>query len=157
MVKNGYYMMITFSALLAICAGNSPVTVNSPHKGLWRGALRFSLIWAWINVWVNNREAGDLRRHRAHYDVIVMYLTSTEQYMYCNQATWHLHVLWMLIVRFERRLLRDWLKYSMSLEWYIGVRGKDSKLNTSVHVTALVGTIVETDRWLIIHYCYVGR
>ena len=46
--------------------------VNSPHKGHWRGALTFSLICAWINVWVNNREAGDLRRHRAHYDVIVM-------------------------------------------------------------------------------------
>ena len=26
----------------------------------------------WINGWVNNREAGDLRRHRAYYDVIVM-------------------------------------------------------------------------------------
>ena len=26
----------------------------------------------WINGWVNNREAGDLRRHRAHYDVIVV-------------------------------------------------------------------------------------
>ena len=46
--------------------------VNSPHKGQWRGALIFSLIWAWINEWVNNREAGDLRRHRAHYDVHVM-------------------------------------------------------------------------------------
>ena len=46
--------------------------VNSTHKGQWRGALMFSLIWAWINGWVNNREAGDLRRHRAHYDVIVM-------------------------------------------------------------------------------------
>ena len=31
----------------------------------------FSLICAWIKGWVNNREAGDLRRHRAHYDVIV--------------------------------------------------------------------------------------
>ena len=31
-----------------------------------------SLIYAWINGWVNNREAGDLRRHRAHYDVTVM-------------------------------------------------------------------------------------
>ena len=54
------------SALLAICAG------NSLHKGQWRGAFMFSLICAWINLWVNNREAGDLRRHRAHYDVIVM-------------------------------------------------------------------------------------
>ena len=31
-----------------------------------------SLIWAWINNWVNNREAGDLRCHRAHYDITVM-------------------------------------------------------------------------------------
>ena len=36
------------------------------------GALMFSLICVWINGWVNNREAGDLRRYRAHYDVIVM-------------------------------------------------------------------------------------
>ena len=47
--------------------------VNSPHKGQWRGALMFSLICTRINGWVNNREAGDLRRHRAHYDVTVMY------------------------------------------------------------------------------------
>ena len=46
--------------------------VNSPHKGQWRGTLMFSLICVWINDLVNNREAGDLRRYRAHYDVIVM-------------------------------------------------------------------------------------
>ena len=46
--------------------------VNFPHKGQWRGALMFALICVWINGWVNNREAGDLRRYRAHYDVIVM-------------------------------------------------------------------------------------
>ena len=46
--------------------------VNSPHKGQWRGALMFSLICTWINGWENNREAGDLRGHRAHYDVTVM-------------------------------------------------------------------------------------
>ena len=32
----------------------------------------FLLICAWINGWVNNREAGDLRRHHTHYDVTVM-------------------------------------------------------------------------------------
>ena len=46
--------------------------VNSPHKGQWHGALMFHLICTWINGWVNNREAGDLRRHRAHYDVTIM-------------------------------------------------------------------------------------
>ena len=47
-------------------------TVNSPHKGQWRGALMFTLICARINGWVNIREAGDLRRYRPHHDVIVM-------------------------------------------------------------------------------------
>ena len=46
--------------------------VDFPHKGQWRGALMFSLICAWTNSWTNNQDAGDLRRHRAHYDVIVM-------------------------------------------------------------------------------------
>ena len=32
----------------------------------------FPLICVWINGWVNNREAGDLRRCRAHYDVTIM-------------------------------------------------------------------------------------
>ena len=44
----------------------------SPHKGQWHGALMFSLICAWINNWINNREAGDLWHHRAHYDITVM-------------------------------------------------------------------------------------
>ena len=70
------------SALLALFVGNSPVnpppppphthTLTHTHKGQWRWALMFSLIWAWTNGWVNNREAGDLRHHRAHYDVTVM-------------------------------------------------------------------------------------
>ena len=46
--------------------------VNSSHKGQWRGALMFSLIWARINGWVNKGEAGELRRYRPHYDVNVM-------------------------------------------------------------------------------------
>ena len=46
--------------------------VNYPHKGQWRRALMFYLICARINGWVKSDEADDLRRHRAHYDVIVM-------------------------------------------------------------------------------------
>ena len=47
--------------------------VNSLHKGQWLGALMFYFfICPWINDWVNNREAGHLRRHRGHYDVNVM-------------------------------------------------------------------------------------
>ena len=46
--------------------------VNFPHKGQWRGPLMFTLICTRMNGWVNNREAGDLRRYLVHYDVIVM-------------------------------------------------------------------------------------
>ena len=102
--------METFSALLAICAG------KSPHKGQWRGALIFSLICTWIKgCWENNHEAGDLKRHRTHYDVTVMknqkypsksdfvnfnlfcdiYNSSIRQYLYLY-AVWNGMVLWIL-------------------------------------------------------------
>ena len=57
-----------------LCGGIHRSPVNSPHKGQWRGALifSFSLICVSINGWVNNRKAGDLRRHRARCDVTVM-------------------------------------------------------------------------------------
>ena len=60
------------SALLALCAGNSSVTGESPSQNQWGRHLMFSLICVWINGWVNDREAGDLRYHRPHYDVIVV-------------------------------------------------------------------------------------
>ena len=71
------HQMETFSALLALCVGNPPVPLNFPHKGQWCGALKFSLIWAWIKDGVNNREVGDLRRHRGHYDVNIMNIVPT--------------------------------------------------------------------------------
>ena len=53
--------------------------VNSPHKGQWRRVLMFSLICTRINSWVNNREAGDLRRHFRyviyHGDHVVISIT----------------------------------------------------------------------------------
>ena len=60
-------------------------SVNSPHKCQWHGALMFFSICAWINGWVNNREAGDLRRHRAHYDVTIMifFMIVAQQRNYC--------------------------------------------------------------------------
>ena len=54
--------------------------VNSAHKGQWCGVLVFSLICAWINGWVNNHEAGDLRCHCTHYDVTVMLWCTRKDY-----------------------------------------------------------------------------
>ena len=59
--------------ITGLCEGNSLVT----HEGQWRRALMFSLICAWIKGWANNRDASDLRRHRAHYDVTVMETETT--------------------------------------------------------------------------------
>ena len=70
--------------------------VNSPHKGQWRGALMFSLICVWINGWVNNREAGDLRRHQAHYDVSVMRPDATEAISNRHSVTSSSHDVMML-------------------------------------------------------------
>ena len=62
--------------------------VNSPHKGQWRGALLFSFICVWINGWVNNRSATDLKRNRAHYDVSVMWMGAGIQFIsLCNHVT----------------------------------------------------------------------
>ena len=66
------HQMETFSTLLAFVRAIHRSPVNSPHKGQWRVALVFSLICAWINGWVNNREAGNLRHPDAHYDVTIM-------------------------------------------------------------------------------------
>ena len=63
----------TFSALLALCEGNPSVTMDSPHKGQWLGALMVFFICAWTNCAANNRNAGDLRCHRAHYDVTTIH------------------------------------------------------------------------------------
>ena len=67
-----HHQMETFSTLLAICAGIHRSPVNSPHKGQWCRAFMFSFIGVWIDGWVINREAGDLRSYRTHYDVTVM-------------------------------------------------------------------------------------
>ena len=78
--SNGNIFRVT-----GLSAGNSPVNPPPPpppptththtHKGQWREALMFSLINACINSWGNSREAGDLRRHPAPYDVIIFGIT----------------------------------------------------------------------------------
>ena len=62
--------------------------VNSPHKGQWHGALMFSLICVWIHGWVNNGEAGDLRRYRAHYDVAVMHIIAAVHVKQSRGTSW---------------------------------------------------------------------
>ena len=116
-------MSAVYSALLALCAGNSPVPVNSPHNGQWRRALMLSLICVWINDWVNNHEAGDLRRHRGHYDVNVMWRWFIVCKLYKS--------LWFLI---RTKHTSSWLFWPSS--WQIGA--------TPITITML------TRKWLYI-------
>ena len=76
--------------------------VNSPHKGQWTGALMFSLICTWINGWVN--EAGDLRHHPTHYDVIVMHCIHPACLSVClsgwDYNPWHFSGFHWIFVKF---------------------------------------------------------
>ena len=80
--------------------------VNSPHKVQWRGALMFTLICARINGWVNNREAGDLRRYRAHYDVIVMPTIVSDRFI--QVINWDTENLWRILC-YHDMISRNWL------------------------------------------------
>ena len=64
--------METFSGLLVFCAGNSPVKCECPAQRPVTRSFGVFMMCAWTNSWVNNRDAGDLRRHRARYGVTVM-------------------------------------------------------------------------------------
>ena len=88
--------------------GNSPVPGEFPAQRQWRGALMFSLICVWINDWVNNREAGDLRRYRAHYDVIAMTWTYANVYPRILPHTSSCRTTFRLLLTLER--LFDWLE-----------------------------------------------
>ena len=64
--------MAWWRALLALCAGNSPPTGEFSSRRRVTRSLMFSLICAWTNNWVSNRDAGKLRRHRTDYYVTVI-------------------------------------------------------------------------------------
>ena len=54
------------------CCRSDDDVIKWKHFPRYWPFVPFSLICVWMNGCVNNREAGDLRRYRAHYDVIVM-------------------------------------------------------------------------------------
>ena len=60
--------------------GNHRSPMDFPHKGQWCGALMFYLICPPTNSWANSRNAGNLRRHRSHYDVSIMQPSSPFYY-----------------------------------------------------------------------------
>ena len=65
-------IMETFSALLARCAGNSLVSVEFHSQSPVTRSFDVFFDLSLNKRLGKNREAGDLRRHRAHYDVTAM-------------------------------------------------------------------------------------
>ena len=76
-----------------ICEQNPPVTGGFSHKDQWKRTVMFSLICAWTNDWANKLDAGELKHHRAYYDVIVMidmcYLCCLGQHIMALMGTYH--------------------------------------------------------------------
>ena len=66
------HQMETFSALLVICAGNSPVPGEFPTQRPVTRSFHVFFDLPLNKRLSNYREAGDLRGYRAHYDVTVM-------------------------------------------------------------------------------------
>ena len=90
---NGYFTMTS--------SNRNIFRVTDPLCGEFTGPV-------WINGWVNNREAGDLRRHRGHYDVNVMwhYDTLLSRYSLHDDAmTWKRFLYyWSLMLGMHRSL-----------------------------------------------------
>ena len=100
------HQMVTFFALVALCAGNHRSPVIPPQRPVTR-SLDVLFVCAWVNGWVNNRCAGDLRRHHAHYDVTVIGWQGRPFANY-NGSYWH--ILPRTIVDKSKRVVqREWL------------------------------------------------
>ena len=88
-----------------------------------------SLIYAWINDWVKNRETGDLRRNRAHYDVSVMYLEKNYRDVHCIwddyiMAKWK----YKLMAKLYNCVNRIFRKLCINVSYFIDMTIKDRRL-----------------------------
>ena len=88
---------------------------RSPHKGKWRGALMISLNCAWTNNYANNRDSGDLTRHRPHYDVTVMWCPgSSRRQFISNQGSanqWIIQVLYAVDICAAKLVVPLWFVF----------------------------------------------
>ena len=106
--------------------------VNSPHKGQWRRALTFSLICAWINGWVNNCEAGDLRWNHVHFGVTVM---SVKEWCKCKY-----HCIFLKTVCYgecQQDVIGNWSSYNGTLLYITSPNmGTDPAFNDKTILTS---------------------
>ena len=122
-----FYMMSSNGNIFRVTGPLWRESTGSPRKGQWHWALLFSLIYARTNGWANSRDAGDLRRHRAHYDVTAMTYAESKQVMspmwsllgqlytgtisYCWQSL-------LVCYSFEDRVLLDLIYWQPAFKWF---------------------------------------
>ena len=104
-------------------------TVNSPHKGQWRGTLMFSLICARIKGWANKGDAGDLRRHLAYYDVILTHW-GRDKMAAISQTTLSIALSWIKML--ELRLNFHWSLF-LRVQLTISSIGSDNAVQATSH------------------------
>ena len=122
----------------------------------------FSLICARVKGWIKNVEAGDLRRHRAHYDVSVMVMTVYSLFMSFNRENPYVSVVWSWIdmIKCRKWLHRDWGNYidvimgtiasqitSLTVVYSTVYSGADQRKHQSSTSLAFVWGI-HRDRWI---------
>ena len=147
-----------FPCYLPFERGIHRLPVNSPHKGQRLGALVFPLICAWINGWVNNREAGDLRRHRTHYDVTeiilmiiictnmhIFYINAHLQFIFTSQIVYELRC----IAVFHRRSLDFFLNKISS--WTGHMYGLTPNLRKSTKYLTLSSCLFFSLKWKLVN------
>ena len=100
----------------------------------------FLLICAWTNGWVNNRDAGDLRRHRAHYVVIVMSLSCVTASLLSYQKSIDT-VRLILIHMCWTELCYHWFKYWCSVVWYQAITWTNTDFHKWMHTIPSLGDI----------------
>ena len=103
------HQMEIFSALLAPCVGNSPVTGEFPSQRPVTQSFGVFFDLRLNNRLSNNREADDLRRHRPHYDIIVMLVFRFQQHEGSALQVWNLYGQ-------PRPLLVRWFNFNPSMD-----------------------------------------
>ena len=109
--SNGNIFRVT-----GLFVGNSPVTGEFPPQRPVTRSFDVFFICAWRNGWVNNRETGDLRRHRANYDVTIMSLLHYIVLSLIYRVYWNR---WVCLLRIFVRVLFRVTPWPVSNSIYI--------------------------------------
>ena len=133
--------METFPVLLVLCSGNLPVTGEfSPQRPVTRSFHVFFDLRVWTHSRANNRDTGDLRRHRTRYDITVMYvllmLQSRQRHTSCMaRKLLAVRLLVQVIaqaitIRIQKDIQRTTLFHELALQYVSGLLWWESAKQT---------------------------